>query len=184
MNRKADAQRCAVYSITHDPTGRLYIGASLNVAARWKQHRTLLEAGRHPNAGLQEAWAASGPDSFAFAVLEEVPNLGELGTKEAAWAAKLEAHKTGFNVGPCSHPSARAEIFPPEIRAQVQARLDQKHMTRADLARAIGKTPQTVTRALNGNEGGGTVPPLWAAILEALDLRLTVEATSGEEGKP
>ena len=64
-----------------------------------------------------------------------------------------------------------------EIRAQVQARLEQKHMTRADLARATGRSPQTISRALNGTgEGAGTVPALWASILEALDLRLVVEA--------
>lgn len=74
------------------------------------------------------------------------------------------------------------------IRAAVKARLDEKHMTRADLARVLSKTPEEITRALNDTGGrGGKVPPLWAAILEALDLRLTVEAGQatkpGEEGK-
>lgn len=62
-----------------------------------------------------------------------------------------------------------------EVRAKVSARLAEKGISRADLARAVGKTPQAITRALNGTQDGGTVPPLWAAILEALDLRLTVE---------
>ncbi|GAA5438146.1 helix-turn-helix domain-containing protein [Deinococcus aquaticus] len=66
------------------------------------------------------------------------------------------------------------------VRELIDTRLREKGMSRADLARAIGKTPQTVTRALNGNEGGGNVPPLWAAILEALDLRLTVEPGQGQ----
>lgn len=57
----------------------------------------------------------------------------------------------------------------------MDTRLHEKHMTRADLARALGKTPQEISRALNGGPRGGSVPPLWAAILEALDLRLTVE---------
>jgi transcriptional regulator with XRE-family HTH domain len=73
-----------------------------------------------------------------------------------------------------------------EIRAKVQARLAEKHMSRADLARAMHKTPQEVTRALNGGkDGGGKIPGIWAAMLEALDLRLTVEpgqAKTGEEG--
>ncbi|MVN85160.1 hypothetical protein GO986_00035 [Deinococcus sp. HMF7620] len=64
-----------------------------------------------------------------------------------------------------------------EIRAKVDARLREKGLSRADLARATGKTPQAITRALNtGKDGGGQVPGIWAAILEALDLRLTVEA--------
>ena len=76
-----------------------------------------------------------------------------------------------------------------QVRALIDARMREKGMSRADLARAIHKTPQTVTRALNGNEGGGTVPPLWAAMLDALDLEPTVQPRtprpgtgSGQEG--
>jgi lambda repressor-like predicted transcriptional regulator len=61
-----------------------------------------------------------------------------------------------------------------EIRAAVDARLKEKGMSRADLARAVGAQPNNVTRALNDTGGnGGKVPPLWAAILETLDLDLT-----------
>lgn len=74
-----------------------------------------------------------------------------------------------------------------EIRAAVEARLKEKGMNRADLARATGKLPQAITRALNGGKDSGSAPPVWAAILEALDLRLTVEpgqgSKPGEEGK-
>lgn len=70
-----------------------------------------------------------------------------------------------------------------EIRAAVDARLKAKGMSRADLARALSKTPQEVSRALNGGARGGSVPPIWQFILEALDLRLTVEAGQGGKGK-
>jgi len=60
-----------------------------------------------------------------------------------------------------------------EVRAVVSARLGQKHMSKADLARAVGKTPQEISRALNGRKDGGSVPKLWADILSALDLELT-----------
>lgn len=59
------------------------------------------------------------------------------------------------------------------IRAVINARLHAEKMTRSDLARAINRTPQEVTRALNGTRGGGTVPPLWADMLAALGLTLT-----------
>lgn len=65
-----------------------------------------------------------------------------------------------------------------EIRATVSACLEAKHMSRADLARAIGKTPQEITRALNGGrDGGGKVPIIWTTILSALDLRLAAIPT-------
>lgn len=61
-------------------------------------------------------------------------------------------------------------------------------MTRADLARAVERTPEEISRAINNTGGrGGKIPDLWAAILEALDLRLTVEpgqgSKTGEEGQ-
>ena len=72
-----------------------------------------------------------------------------------------------------------------EIRAAVTARLEDKHMSRAELARAIGKTPQEITRALNGGKnGGGKVPGIWAALLKALDLRLTTELANGKQIPP
>lgn len=62
-----------------------------------------------------------------------------------------------------------------EIRAQVAAHLKEKGLSRADLARATGIHPNHITRALNNTGGrGGNVPPVWQAILGALDLRLTV----------
>lgn len=58
------------------------------------------------------------------------------------------------------------------IRGAINAQLHEKHMTRSDLARAIEKTPQEVTRALNGTRGGGGVPAIWASMLDALGLDL------------
>ena len=62
-----------------------------------------------------------------------------------------------------------------DVRAEVNARLKAKGMSRADLARTLSKTPQEISRALNGGARGGSIPPLWAAILEALDLELTAQ---------
>lgn len=70
----------------------------------------------------------------------------------------------------------------PEIRAAVDARLKEKGMSRADLARAVGTQANNVTRALNDTGGnGGKVPELWAAILTALDLKLTTERVTDRE---
>lgn len=61
------------------------------------------------------------------------------------------------------------------IRAEIDTRLKAQGLTRSDLARATGKTPQAITRALNGGkDGGGQVPGIWAAMFDALGLELTV----------
>lgn len=62
----------------------------------------------------------------------------------------------------------------PDIRAAVDARLREKGMSRADLARTVEAHPNAITRALNDTGGrGGSIPKLWADILSALDLELT-----------
>ncbi len=62
----------------------------------------------------------------------------------------------------------------PEIRADLDARLKARGMSRADLARATGAHPNAITRALNDTGGrGGSIPLIWAAMLDALDLELT-----------
>ncbi len=68
----------------------------------------------------------------------------------------------------------------PDIRAEVDARLKAKGMSRADLARATGTHPNAITRALNDTGGrGGSIPPIWAAILEALGLELIAVSKQG-----
>ena len=153
--------------------------------ARWKIHRAALEAGKHGNAGLQEAWAADGPCAFAFALLESVGDTADLGEKEKAWAEKLEGHAQGFNVAPCNRKKFEGGIpLAPLVAPAVAARLEEKGMTRADLARATARTPEEITRALNNTGGrGGKVPDLWADMFRALGLRLTVEVI-GEDRKP
>lgn len=63
-----------------------------------------------------------------------------------------------------------------EIRRQIDERLKEKGMSRADLARAVQRTPQTISRALNDSgKGAGAVPDLWRDILDALDLELSAQ---------
>lgn len=71
------------------------------------------------------------------------------------------------------------------VRAAINARLRERGMSRADLARAVDKTPQEISRALNDTGGrGGSVPPLWAAMLDALGLTLAAVPVEYVSGSP
>lgn len=59
-----------VYQISNTRTGIVYVGSSKDILRRWKQHVTLLNAGKHPNTHLQNAWAFYGCSVFSFSVLE------------------------------------------------------------------------------------------------------------------
>lgn len=63
-----------IYSITNIMTGQVYIGESLNIQKRWKQHLENLKSGTHHNYKLQQSWnewvEEWGEDVFQFKVIE------------------------------------------------------------------------------------------------------------------
>lgn len=61
---------CGIYEIKHKVDGRRYIGSSINIEARFSQHRRELKRNVHPNQKLQHAWNKYGANAFSFSVLE------------------------------------------------------------------------------------------------------------------
>ena len=61
--------RCGVYVIRCEPTGSRYVGASVNIVKRIREHFYRLENGVHRNPGLQSAYKKYGKDSFSSKVL-------------------------------------------------------------------------------------------------------------------
>jgi hypothetical protein len=86
-----------VYQIKNTVSGRIFLGSSLDLDGVFNSHRFRLEAGLHPNEGLQKDWKEFGPDRFAFEVLETVPVKDdpptavedELALLEEIWLEKL-----------------------------------------------------------------------------------------------
>lgn len=60
---------CGVYKIEHRASGRIYIGSSIAIKKRWKEHRGHLRRGTHHNPHLQSAWVKYGEAAFDFKVL-------------------------------------------------------------------------------------------------------------------
>ncbi len=49
-----------------------YVGISINIEKRWRQHKNCLKGNYHDNKYLQQSWDKHGEDSFEFHILEEV----------------------------------------------------------------------------------------------------------------
>lgn len=58
-----------VYQIYNTVNGKRYIGSSIHIEQRFKEHLRNLRANKHVNAHLQSAWNKYGEHSF---ILEEV----------------------------------------------------------------------------------------------------------------
>ena len=61
---------CGIYKIFNIVNGKVYIGQSINIKARWKDHVSSLNRGDSRCTLLQRAWNKYGQDNFSFEILE------------------------------------------------------------------------------------------------------------------
>lgn len=94
-----------VYRILCIPTGKMYIGSSVDLRQRWYAHRCLLRKGKHQNRHLQHAWDKYGEKEFEFTALALVePN--DLLRVEQEWIDRTccTNDNIGFNICPTATP--------------------------------------------------------------------------------
>lgn len=88
MSRKKGV--CAVYCLLHVPTGKIYIGKSVDIHHRRKDHLAMLETGTHHCEGLQRLWNESSPSDFEPIILEYCsPN--DLDAIKSRWIFKYRS---------------------------------------------------------------------------------------------
>ncbi len=63
--------KTGIYQIRCGPTGKSYVGSSVQIYVRWAQHRRALRTNRHHAPHLQRAWNRHGADAFYFEILDE-----------------------------------------------------------------------------------------------------------------
>jgi group I intron endonuclease len=90
--------KAGIYSITNARDNKVYVGRSVNIEIRWKQHKYLLKCGKNSPI-LQHAWDKYGESAFVFTVLEYC-NPSEIVSKESEWIIKLNAcdRRYGYNL--------------------------------------------------------------------------------------
>lgn len=57
-----------IYEIV-SPSGKRYIGSAVNIARRWRQHRSDLRLGRHGSQALQRAFRKYGESNLTYRIL-------------------------------------------------------------------------------------------------------------------
>lgn len=88
-----------LYRIVCTVTGSTYIGSSVRIPYRLRQHRSDLRLGKHDNPKLQNAWNKYGADAFVFEpFLSALPGVDVLILEQAALDT-LFAAGGGFNIG-------------------------------------------------------------------------------------
>lgn len=125
MGNMSEAERPkhpGIYVIRCIANGRVYVGSSALVNARWMDHQRLLRRGRHHCLPLMNAWKKYGEAAFSFEIVEAVSDLERLVEREQFWMDRLRAHaaQRGFNVLPAAG-STRGYKQTAETRAKQSA---------------------------------------------------------------
>lgn len=92
-----------IYKITCKHSGKFYIGSSLNIQERFKQHKNALKKNCHHSYKLQSAYDKYGKDAFIFEVIEET-SADNLLNLEQSYLDSTKSYLKGYNV---SHVAGR-----------------------------------------------------------------------------
>lgn len=110
-----------IYKITCIVNGRIYVGSTVNLLKRKRDHFSYLRRNRHGNPKLQRAWNKHGEQAFIFEVLELVLFPEMLIDREQHWFDKLKPFgNKGFNVAlEAGHRVRLGRKHTPEARAKI-----------------------------------------------------------------
>lgn len=90
-------KKCGIYKITNINTEQVYIGQSVDIGSRWKQHiKCGLGIDAPATNKLYNSMQKDGVWNFSFEVLEECPK-DQLNEKEAEWINMYQSDKFGYN---------------------------------------------------------------------------------------
>jgi group I intron endonuclease len=125
-----DRFKKGIYAIRNKVNGKLYIGKSINIHDRIKQHATLLNnKSKDENRYLINSWFKYGRENFEYFVLEYVedsPNIEELlKEKELYWIIfhGTTDSKNGYNL---RLDSSTNMIVHPETRLKIKESLKKR----------------------------------------------------------
>lgn len=85
---------CGIYKFTSKTTGLSYIGKSIDIERRYREHRTKDDGYTFHNARKEHGW-----EDFEFEILE-ICNPEELNQKEQYWIAFYNSYHNGYNETP------------------------------------------------------------------------------------
>lgn len=85
-----------IYYIKNIINKKVYIGESVDIYRRWREHLQDLMSGIHKNIHLQRAWDMYKEDSFEFRIIEECAE-DKLFEREKYWIKFYNAFQNGYN---------------------------------------------------------------------------------------
>lgn len=149
-----------LYKITNNVNGKFYIGSSVKLEKRIKDHKWQLKNGIHSNIHLARAAKKYGLDAFSFSILETCSE-SDLLDKEQRYLDEHVGSPNCYNISCDSKAPNRGSKSSKEVRAKISKALlgrtlSQEHrqnIGRANKGNVIGEIGrQNMSRAHLGTK--------------------------------
>lgn len=86
-----------IYKITNEINGKCYIGQSIDIDKRWKEHKTVYNHPRCSHYHIYKAFRKYGIENFSFIVIEECQQ-SLLNEREKYWIEYYDSFNNGYNM--------------------------------------------------------------------------------------
>ena len=132
---------CGIYKITNTINSKVYIGSSISIERRWKEHLHSFRNKEHYNPHLQNAWNKYGQSSFVFKVLLYCDKENLLFYEDRAIDQyKSLDSKFGYNIRPAERRDLTGSNY-----EEMRQKMSDNH------ANFLGKNhPKAKSVAING----------------------------------
>lgn len=129
----------------HKLSGMAYIGQSVNIERRYKDHRGRINGGRPDGSKFHEAAMVDGFDSFNFTVLEEC-SVDELNDREIYYIGQYNTlYPNGYNLsqgGSSPHTNKLSSVSDVE---EIITLLKSTKLTNSEIGMKFGVSDQTIS---------------------------------------
>jgi group I intron endonuclease len=132
-----------IYIIENMDSGHAYIGQSINLTKRIRDHRSALKRGGHFNAHLQHAVNQTGIDNFSFRVLIECESFA-LDALEKLYIFKYKIIGKSYNLDSGGNKQKTVSIETRTKQSLVRVGKKQSDITKKRISQSLrGKTKGT-----------------------------------------
>lgn len=102
-----------IYKIICRTNDKFYIGSSINIDRRLKDHKRSLCENKHRNKYLQDSWNKYGEKNFKYEIIETVYGVQQLLIREKWWIDSTNCcdRKIGFNISSDPRETARGKFI-------------------------------------------------------------------------
>lgn len=127
-------QTPGIYGIYSEVNDTIYVGSSLNMRRRTKQHKTDLKCNRHPNTHLQRAYNLYGVDEFQFVILEltDIADKDHVHALEQKWLDYCTSNYKGVYNGRPIAESTRGYHHTEDAKEKIRQN-SKKYMNRPEV---------------------------------------------------